>query len=562
MITFITTCKPFVGEFARIQANALASWAALGSGCEVIVFGGGEGVAEACRKLGVAQVEDVELSDEGIPLLNAMIEEAERRSSRQFVGLVNADIMLTSDVLRAVGRVGERWTRFLMIARRWNVELGDEWRFDDGWEDRLRACARMRGELEPRYGGVDLFVFPKGLFARLPGYVVGRGRWDSALIFHARRARVPVVDATATVTCVHQIHGYGHHPRGVAGVFGGADAQRNMQLLGGAEFICTALNATHVLKREGLARQVPANPVLLLRKIAASARLHWWLRPLVPAVRLGAPVWRAARQVADRVRRLARRVRAARAGELPVRVAREPIYSSEVPPGGGVESFDTAEAWELNRARMAHLKQLGLDLRGKTLLDVGSGVGHLAAVLREMGALVTCVDAREENVTRLRELYPGLQARVFDLETQNLEELGKYDVVFAYGVLYHLENPMRALRQFASVCREMLLLETVVVDHELPVVRLVEETAALNQALRGVGSRPSPSYVVLGLRSAGFRYVYVPRVPPSHRDFRFRWRGDLRDSRGGHLLRCVFVASRRPLDNSLLVDCFGRHASA
>jgi 2-polyprenyl-3-methyl-5-hydroxy-6-metoxy-1,4-benzoquinol methylase len=238
----------------------------------------------------------------------------------------------------------------------------------------------------------------------------------------------------------------------------------------------------------------------------------------------------------------------------PISITSNPLYSPTIPESGGVENFDTAGAAEINRARVAHLRSLDLRFRGKRVLDVGCGVGHLAQFFVEQGCAVLSVDARNENVKRLRELYPNLAAKVFDLELDSVSELGRFDIVFAYGLLYHLENPFRALGSLASICDELLLVETIVLDHHLPLVRMAEETLAYSQALRNVGSRPTPSFIALALRSAGFRHIYAPRTPPDHADFHFTWKDDLSDSRDGHLLRCVFIASRFPFQNPSLVS--------
>ena len=51
----------------------------------------------------------------------------------------------------------------------------------------------------------------------------------------------------------------------------------------------------------------------------------------------------------------------------------------------GLETFDSPAARSLNRARMEHLDSLGLPLSGKSVLDVGCGVGHLAQYFVERG---------------------------------------------------------------------------------------------------------------------------------------------------------------------------------
>ena len=138
------------------------------------------------------------------------------------------------------------------------------------------------------------------------------------------------------------------------------------------------------------------------------------------------------------------------------------------------------------------------------------------------------------------------------VETEPLSPLGGFDVVFCYGLLYHLENPLAGLRSMGSVCRDLLLLETLVCDHSAPVNLLVDEPRVHNQAVGQLGSRPSPAHVTMSLNRIGFPYVYAPRTPPGHADFRFEWRNDLSISRGPHNIRCMFVASRREIPSPRL----------
>lgn len=236
----------------------------------------------------------------------------------------------------------------------------------------------------------------------------------------------------------------------------------------------------------------------------------------------------------------------------PVSVRHRDLDGEPVPPGGGIEVFDTPAALEINRARLGHLASLELPLTRRSVLDVGCGPGHLAQFFVERDCSVVCVDGREENVTDLRSRYPGLTARVLNVETEPLAPLGAFDVVFCYGLLYHLENPLAGLRNMGSVCRDLLLLESLVCDHAEPVNVLADEPRVSNQALGQLGTRPSPAYVAMALDRIGFPHVYAPRTPPDHPDFRFEWRNDLSISRGPHNIRCIFVASRREISNPRL----------
>jgi FkbM family methyltransferase len=218
--------------------------------------------------------------------------------------------------------------------------------------------------------------------------------------------------------------------------------------------------------------------------------------------------------------------------------------------GGGVSVFDTEAARQINDARMSHLASLGLSIEGRKVLDVGGGVGHLAQFFVAKGCEVVSIDAREENLASLRSRYPELAARRLNVETDSLACLGRFDIVFCYGLLYHLENPLAAMRNMAAVCDDLLLLETVVMDHPEPLVRLADEpTETFSQAVGGMATRPTPAFVAMALTRAGFPFVYVPRTPPRHADFQFEWKADHEFFRDGHLLRCVFVASKRPIDS-------------
>jgi len=143
---------------------------------------------------------------------------------------------------------------------------------------------------------------------------------------------------------------------------------------------------------------------------------------------------------------------------------------------------------------------------------------------------------------------------VGNVETDSLTRFGRFPIVLCYGLLYHLENPLQSLRNMASVCDEMLLLETIICDHEMALVRAEDESTDVNQALGGIAGRPTPHYVVLALNRVGFPFVYAPVTPPQHEDFRFEWRNNLDCARDGHNLRCVFVASRTELKNPALIS--------
>lgn len=145
-------------------------------------------------------------------------------------------------------------------------------------------------------------------------------------------------------------------------------------------------------------------------------------------------------------------------------------------------------------------------LRGKTVLEVGCGHGHLGAELEKHGAAVISLDGRPEHIAELKKKYPGRRAHVCDVSSLELERFGPVDVLFAFGILYHLHSP----EEFLAACSRLadtLLLETVVVDLTTPEVMWVEESGYYDQSVDGRGCRPSPSWIESHLSSQGYDFV-------------------------------------------------------
>jgi len=224
------------------------------------------------------------------------------------------------------------------------------------------------------------------------------------------------------------------------------------------------------------------------------------------------------------------------------------------PEGGGVECFDTPAALAINRARMDALFALGLPLAGKTVLDAGCGVGHLTNILHQHGCRVVGVEGRDENIQAMRQRYPHIPVYQADVQNDDLTGLGRFEVVFSFGLLYHTEDPVRVLRNLAAVCDELLILETIICDSDQPVMVLADEPWTVNQALTALACRPSPAFVAMALNRIGFPFVYATYDRPAHPDFQFDWRNDLAHQRDGANLRCMFVASRTKLHQPGLVE--------
>jgi SAM-dependent methyltransferase len=188
--------------------------------------------------------------------------------------------------------------------------------------------------------------------------------------------------------------------------------------------------------------------------------------------------------------------------------------------------FDTPQTTHFTEARQAFLRRLlpglreGLALR--TALDAGCGVGHFSELLREMGFRVVAFDVRPENVEEAQRRFPAIEFRVADAEDSGVQRVGTFDVVLCFGLLYHLENPFRAVRNLHAMTGKLLLIESVCIPDPRPLVMLLEEPTTEDQSVQRIAFYPTESCVVKMCYRAGFPFVYRAGVFPVHDEFRPR----------------------------------------
>jgi hypothetical protein len=268
VLTIFSIPKAFKGHTGVIQRNAIESWTKLEPRPEIILMGSEEGTMELARRLDLRHLPNVATSDHGTPLLSDLFRQAEAAATAPQLCYVNADIILLSDFVRAAETVQKRFPQSLLISKRINLDVIETLSFDAGWEETIKQRASATGQ-EEHYSGIDVFVFPKGMYGEIPDFAIGRLWFDHWLIKAARQQELPVVDASLVAPVLHQNHGYDHVAGGKEQIWRGEEAERNFRLYGGVEHAFTLLDVTHEVTREGAIRRVRfRKPIFKMKQLA------------------------------------------------------------------------------------------------------------------------------------------------------------------------------------------------------------------------------------------------------------------------------------------------------
>jgi tRNA (mo5U34)-methyltransferase len=158
------------------------------------------------------------------------------------------------------------------------------------------------------------------------------------------------------------------------------------------------------------------------------------------------------------------------------------------PPAPAGFSFDKAfpglhwhQGWELFQgvftpgrnlvAEIADFAGLPRDLRGLRILDIGAWHGCFSFECERRGArevvALTTEDDAWSGFSELARITSSRVVRRLPGTVYRLDpgELGQFDLVLFFGVLYHLRYPLLAIDNIRNICRGTVLIETHTVDH-------------------------------------------------------------------------------------------------
>ncbi len=250
-LTLFTIPKPFIGHINVIQRNAIKSWLQLRPKCEIMLFGDDLGVNEAAKEFDLISIPEIVKNEYNTPMLNSVFDLAQKKSSNEIMVFVNADILLSQDLISVVENIYIR--KFLVSGRRYDVDLRREMSFEDKTEySKLEIKVKNEGILHG-YSGKDYFIFRKNTVKMLP-FAVGRPGWDDWLLYHMREQCIPIINSTHSITAIHQNHDYSHSKYGEDKRVSGPEWVLNNKTIGSFTNIIGLRDADWVIEEGILSR--------------------------------------------------------------------------------------------------------------------------------------------------------------------------------------------------------------------------------------------------------------------------------------------------------------------
>lgn len=222
--------------------------------------------------------------------------------------------------------------------------------------------------------------------------------------------------------------------------------------------------------------------------------------------------------------------------------ARQWFYAYELPDGSTTPTSHGSDIQAIHDTRWRMLdrcvgERLGADRGGLTALDLASHQGWFAVQLARAGfGRVLGIDARASHVedsSLIRDIY-GLDQLAFrqgDVHALDAQDPGAFDLVLMLGLLYHLENPVGALRACRELCRGLCIIETQIVpgmtgfvDYgsyrfvrplkgSFGIIDETGETHGPEASITGICLVPSLEALVWILHKVGFARVDVLQPP-------------------------------------------------
>lgn len=141
----------------------------------------------------------------------------------------------------------------------------------------------------------------------------------------------------------------------------------------------------------------------------------------------------------------------------------EPWLHRIVFPSGALVGGRQGKGGTVPRDKYKRFTQ-GLNLKGKTILDIGANAGMGTVFMEREGGIVTGCDIAKKELSQFAVVKKafGLKADTHKCSVYDVGELGEFDIVVCSGVIYHVRSPQMALDASWAAAKETLIVEAAV----------------------------------------------------------------------------------------------------
>ncbi|MFN9966723.1 MAG: class I SAM-dependent methyltransferase [Lysobacteraceae bacterium] len=223
-------------------------------------------------------------------------------------------------------------------------------------------------------------------------------------------------------------------------------------------------------------------------------------------------------------------------------LARDWFYRFTLPSGAVTGSAHAPDILAIHDTRWAMAQACLRDAFPEgaaraSAVDLACHQGWFSLKLREFGfGSVHGIDARQQHVEDARLIASATGADHVAFSRGDVHErapaiAGTHELVLCFGLLYHLENPVGALRVARALCKRLCLIETQVapgqtgvvdygsyrfvkpIEGSFVIVDETDETHGPEASTLGISLIPSLEALHFILRKVGFSKVDVLPVP-------------------------------------------------
>ena len=213
VLTLFTTFEESYNK-TYIHKNVLRNWGLLSPDVIPVLFTDinvSSSVVEFARQRKWYIFPAPKRSEGGIPILRHMFLEVQQLFDTPFYGYANADILFDrrlTDTIHGLIRLKKNLTNLLVVGRRRNWQV--KWQQNVTGLEEIGKNAKFAPLFLP--SALDYFISTRDGYpwSNIPDFVVGRVKYDIWIMVTALKWGIPMVDATMTITALHQTDANGN----------------------------------------------------------------------------------------------------------------------------------------------------------------------------------------------------------------------------------------------------------------------------------------------------------------------------------------------------------------